>query len=197
MMRPDARIARLVRELVLFVPRVVVAGSELLVALMVAAVRAKWRFEARLLRRIRPIEDIERNVWLALRRTRRVCGGSRSWSNRDRLRCSSRLLFFRGPACRTRLCRHLFCRAGDSLLRRLDPRSLPGRGFDPSCHCADSFHAMTLQDQRAPLYVTRQTFSPPSSEIRSEPSRSTSKSTGRPHTARLCSSGIQPTTKSS
>src|SRR5438105_9720983 len=55
----------------------------------------------------------------------------------------------------------------------------------------------SLHDQRAEAYVTRQIFSPPSSEMRSDPSRSTRRSTGRPQTERPLSSVIQPTTKSS
>src|ERR1700687_5729826 len=65
------------------------------------------------------------------------------------------------------------------------------------CHCNGSFRNKTLQDQRAELYVTRQIFSAPSSEISSDPSPRTRTSTGRPQTLWLCSSGIQPTTKSS
>ena len=46
-------------------------------------------------------------------------------------------------------------------------------------------------------YVTRQIFSPPSSEMSRDPSARTRRPTGRPHTVRLVSSGIQPATKSS
>src|SRR5512142_1569540 len=62
-MRADARVARLVRDPVLVVPAVVAAsGAEFLVALLIGARGAERPLQARLRRRVRVLDLVERDV---------------------------------------------------------------------------------------------------------------------------------------
>src|SRR5437867_972976 len=131
-MRPDARISRLVREVVLVVPTLAcVAAGELLIALALFPVGAEGSLEAGLTGRVHVFQYLERYVGLTARWARfSIAWPSRSWRWGRALLLSS--------LCRAQPCGGFFCRTADRALHAGDSGFLFLRGLLPSCH-SESF----------------------------------------------------------